>query len=105
MRPPVYIDGRVVELVDTQHSKCCFFGSDGSSPSSATIYKSISYAFYVLLLWVNIFPVATPWQHLKNPKILPYVYVVTLKLSHLNRPMPAKCKSQSKTLEIVKLRI
>ena len=28
--------GRVVELVDTQHSKCCAFGRDGSTPSSAT---------------------------------------------------------------------
>ena len=36
-------NGRVVELVDTQHSKCCAFGRVGSSPTSATIYNVFLY--------------------------------------------------------------
>lgn len=32
----------VVELVDTQHSKCCAFGRVGSSPTFGTMFACIA---------------------------------------------------------------
>jgi hypothetical protein len=40
----------VVELVDTLDSKSGFFGSDGSSPSSATITYKTTAIYYLLNL-------------------------------------------------------
>ena len=43
-------NGAVVELVDTLDSKSGFFGSDGSSPSSATITYKTTAIYYLLNL-------------------------------------------------------